>query len=231
MGNVVGIALLVGFIALFGFLIFITVKNTKRQREKDEALFVTMFPDLQPYYHPAKLFEYVAARLAKPPSRVGTDWKNPPGFGVAAAQIEYEGEREVVRLLDSARTLLTQFTFETHPEGGVIRFGRGKFTIDTRVKGQPRVRYWHPDREFKWTPQGWRFQTRVTDQPIDTSDRSSWSSDSSSSSAARGAAAAGLAGAGGTFDGGGASQGWSDGGRGEASGAGSSGSTASATSY
>jgi len=31
--------------------------------EKSEAMFRSMFPDLQPHFHPAKLVDYVVARL------------------------------------------------------------------------------------------------------------------------------------------------------------------------
>jgi uncharacterized membrane protein YgcG len=217
---------------VFAFVIFVFVlgvrqaRRERRSRRNDEALFVSMFPELQPYYHPARVAEYVAARLAKPPPRTGALWKNPPGFAAAAAGIRFQDEGEVVRLLDAAGALLTQFIFETHPEGGVIRVGKGKLTIDTRGIGEPRVRYWHPDREFKWTPKGWKFLTRVAESPFDRDTH--WSSDSSSSSfAGRGAAAAGFAAAGGTFDGGGASQAWDRGAAGDTD----SAATASAPSY
>jgi uncharacterized membrane protein YgcG len=200
-----------------------------RARQHDEALFVSMFPELQPYYHPARVAEYVAARLAKPLPRTGALWKHPPGFAAAAAGIRFKDEGEVVRLLDAAGALLTQFVFETHPEGGVIRVGKGKLTVDTRVPGEPQVRYWHPDHEFKWMRQGWKFLTRVAEGPFDH-DTSGFSDSSSSSFASRGAAVAGFAAAGGTFDGGGASQAWDRGAAVDTAGS-DSAQTASAPSY
>ena len=188
------------------------IRRARVMRERNEALFVSMFPDLQPYYHPAKLFEYATARLKETPPRTGKVWKDPPGFAGQTADIRFEGEREIVRLLDAAGTLLTQFIFEGHAEGAAIRVGKGKFTLSTRDKTRSRVRYWHPDREFKWTPQMWKFKTPIADRPFDSSDRgTSFSSDSSSSSS-RVASAAPFVAAGGAFDGGGASQSWSEGG-------------------
>jgi uncharacterized membrane protein YgcG len=189
------------------------VRRARVMRERNEALFVSMFPDLQPLYHPAKLFDYTVARLAQAVPRAGRVWKNPPGFAGLSADIRYEAEREVVRLLDAAGRLLTQFIFEEHPEGAAIRVGKGKFTLSTRDKAGRRVRYWHPDREFKWTPQMWKFKTPVAERAFESSDRgSSFSSESSSSSSSGVAAAAPFVAAGGAFDGGGASQSWSEGG-------------------
>jgi hypothetical protein len=109
--------------------------------------------------------------------------------------------------------------------------GEGKFRV-TRAPGVKRVRYWHPDREFKWTPDAWQFVTRLSEQPIDSTDRGVSFSDSSPSSTSSGvattaAAAAGIAAAGGAFDGGGASSSWDD----ARSGSDSETSTAAATSY
>jgi len=198
-----------------GTLVFVGLRQEKRDHAKDEALFVSMFPDLQPYYHPAKLFEYATARLKATMPRSGKIWTNPPGFADLIADIRIEAEREVVRLLDGPGKLLTQFIFEPHPEGAAIRFGKGKFTVSTNNPKLPRVRYWHPDREFKWTPTTWRFKTPVAEQSYSSSDRS-FSSDSSSS---RAASVAPFVAGGGTFDGGGASQSWSEGGRTGATGA------------
>jgi hypothetical protein len=222
--------------AFIAFVIFVAVKayrQTSRARENNEAMFASMFPDLQPYFHPKKVAEYVFGRRTRLKPNVRFSWKNPPGFGVAEADIDPAGERENVRLLDAGGQEVAQFAYEDHPEGGVLRVGKGKFTADTRVKEQPRVRYWHPDREFKWTPNSWKFVTRMAEQPMDSSDRgTSFSSDSpsSSSSVATGAAAAaGIAAAGGAFDGGGASHAFADGGRGGDGGSDSA--SASSTSY
>jgi len=214
------------FVGIAGYLAYSYLRR-KAQGEKAEAMFRSMFPDLQPYFHPAKLLDYVRARQAREPTP-GFPWQDPPGFAGAKASFEKIDGRERVTLLDAAGTLLGQFFFEDHPEGGVLRVGQGKFTVNTTV--QPRVRYWHPDREFKWSPRkGWTFQTRVAESSIDSSDRgTSWSS-SSDSSASRAASVAPFAGAGGAFDGGGASQAWDGAERG---GAGSSeGASSSAPAY
>ena len=217
------------FVAFVIVVVVFAIRRARVTRERNEALFVSMFPDLQPYYHPAKLFEYATARLTQTPPRSGKVWKDPPGFAGQTADIRFEGEREIVRLVDAAGTLLTQFMFEPHKEGAAIRVGKGKFTVSTRDKTQQRVRYWHPDREFKWTPQMWKFKTPVADRPFDSSDRgSSSSSDSSSSSSSRIASAAPFVAAGGAFDGGGASQSWSEGGASAESGGAAS---AASTSY
>jgi hypothetical protein len=106
---------------------------------------------------------------------------------------------------------LATFRFEPQADGAVLRMGAGKFTVDLGNPADPAVRYWHPEREFKWSRRGgWRFKTPVAEKPFDSSDRgTSWSDTSSSSDTSRTVAtAAAVAGLGGTFDGGGASAGW-----------------------
>lgn len=185
-------------------------QETEKLRGKNEALFRAMFPELQPHFHPERMVEFALARLNRSWSVKPAHWENPPGFPAAAvAEVKAEGERERVRLLDATGKLLHEFTFEKHAEGGAIRFGKGKITVDIRKPPQPRVRYWHPDREFKWSRAGWIFKTPVADEPFESSSSSS-SFSSSSSDSSRSAAAAGIAGLGGTFDGGGASAGWDE---------------------
>ena len=204
-------AFYLGVLGFFAGIILLARRQEQQRGVKNEALFVSMFPDLQPWYHPAKLYDYAVAQLAQAVPRAGRMWKDPPGFAGLSADIRYEAEREVVRLLDAAGALLTQFIFETHPEGAAIRVGKGKFTVSTGDPKSPRVRYWHPDREFKWTPGYWLFKTPVADRPFESSDHgTNFSSDSSSAS--RAAAAAPFVAAGGTFDGGGAASSWSEGG-------------------
>ena len=185
--------------------------------DKPEALFVSMFPELQPHFHPEKLVAYVAARRGRTPARGGFTWKDAPGFGGPSVDIRFVKEREECALMDAAGQVLARFRFESTPDGGVLRLGDGKLTVTLKDPRDPAVRYWHPEREFKWTRRGgWRFKTPIADRPIASSDRdTSWSDDSSSASDGFGrtATAAGLAGLGGTFDGGGASAGW-DGARG-----------------
>jgi uncharacterized membrane protein YgcG len=196
--------------------IVFVIRKSRADTKRSEALFRSMFPELQPYFHPLKLIAFVRARRARkaPPG----PWKNPPGLEVDTAEmLEAVDGRERVRLLDAAGALLGEFTFEDHVEGGALRVGKGKLTVNVQDPNNPRVRYWHPDREFKWKGGKWTFQSRMADRDIDSSDSStSFSSDSSSSSsAARTAAVAGgIAAAGGAFDGGGASAAW-DGAAGE----------------
>jgi uncharacterized membrane protein YgcG len=213
---------MVGFWLFGAFLFFVAVvlpirASYKRWRAtqdsaelsaKNEALFRSMFPELQPYFHPERLVEFVMARKRRSGSGKQVRWTKPAGFPAAAfADLEAgERDRERVRLLDTAGAPLLEFTFEKHPEGAVLRYGKGKFTVDVRKPPQPRVRYWHPDREFKWSRAGWIFKTPVADEPFESS--SSSSSFTNSSDSSRPAAAAGIVGHGGTFDGGGASSGW-----------------------
>ena len=180
---------------------------------KQEALFQATFPELQPYFHPENVLKYVNARHTRGAKPGAFGWKNPPGFsGVPNAEIAPGEKGEQVRLLDAAGATLAQFVYQDNPDGGVIRMGAGKLTVNVRDAA---VRYWHPRREFKWSRlKGWRMISSLSDREIESSDRgTSFSSDSSSSStattaAAAGAAAAVVAGAGGAFDGGGSSAGW-----------------------
>lgn len=194
-------------------------RDRRRQQretgERMEALFQATFPELQPHFHPARVLEYVRARRARVPSGSTSTWRKPPGFPAAAeALLVLEGMKDNVRLVDPAGAQIAKFVYEEHPEGGVIRLGKGKFTVS--LKGpEPRVRYWHPEREFKWTPSSWKMRSGVSDSPLaSSSDTSSpdWSSSPASPSATTttAAAAAGIVAAGGTFDGGGASAAWDD---------------------
>ena len=183
--------------------------------DRSEALFRSMFPELQPHFHPRKLVDYVHARRASRPPRSGKSWTRPPGFEADRAEIRFDNGSEHVRLLDAAGALVGQFLYEEHAQGGVLRVGKGKLTVDIRDRANPAMRYWHPKREFKWRNGRWTFQTRVSDASIDSGDRgTSYSGDSSPSSAssiaAGAAAAAGIAAARGAFDGGGASAAWSE---------------------
>ena len=234
MGWLIFVVVVGGIVFLFG----LAVRAGKKLSAKQEAYFVSMFPDLQPYYHPKNVLEFVRARLAQAPARSGMTVRSPPGFPAAhEAQVSFDidkkgRERETWRLLDASGQELSQFFFQTDEKDGMVRVGNGKFRV-SRVASVKRVRYWHPDREFKWTPDAWKFVTRLSEDPIDSTDRGTSFSDSGSSSsststaAATAAAAAGVAAAGGTFDGGGASAAW-DGSRSDSDGGTS---TAGATSY
>jgi uncharacterized membrane protein YgcG len=185
------------------------LKDAEEQREKNEALFRSMFPELQPYYHPARLVEFVTALMAREPLQGNWRWATPAGFEAAAqAEVSPDPKGERVRLVDAAGRPLSEFVFDTHPEGRVLRVGQGKLTVDVRDPKQPRVRYWHPNREFKWSLAGWVFKTPVADEPFESSSSSSGFSSGSPDASRTAATAAGFAGLGGTFDGGGASAGW-----------------------
>jgi hypothetical protein len=194
-------------------------KPARTADHRGDAYFKAMFPELQPWFHPEKVVRLVRDRNGRVNVVDGRRWEYPSGFDVAAAQVVTVRERELIRLFDAAGTQLTEFDYEQQPGGGAIRIGRGKLTAVLDVQNNPRVRYWHPEREFKWSRKGgWQFTTPVAERPVDSSDSgSSFSSDRSSSSSsgiATAAAAAGTAalvsGAGGAFAGGGASEGWDD---------------------
>ncbi|MFN0160511.1 MAG: hypothetical protein ACKVQQ_04725 [Burkholderiales bacterium] len=187
---------------------------TSASGKRAEAMFKAMFPDLQPWFHPAKVAEFVARHRTRsnPPPPV---WRRPAGFAVDEARFTVNGDRQSVRLIGAGDAELVAFEFQRQPKGGVVRIGQGKFTVD--IGQRHRVRYWHPEREFKWNDRGeWEFMTRVAERPIETDDRgtrfSSDNSSSGSSTVTRSAAAAGtaaiVAGGAGAFAGGGASDGW-----------------------
>jgi len=200
-------------VAIVGFRIFKSVRaarDSANSRAKQEALFQATFPELQPHFHPEKVLQFVKARRARTGSLIGSTWKSPPGFPAAAvAEIAADAKGEAVRLLDAAGGVLGRFVFQEHPEGGVLRMGPGKLTANLRDAA---VRYWHPEREFKWSRlKGWRLITSLSDRPMDSNDHgTSWSSSDSSvaSTAAAAAGVAAVAGAGGAFDGGGSSASW-----------------------
>jgi hypothetical protein len=190
-------------------------------RERDEALFVSMFPELQPHFHPAKLLEFaeeIEVREEFNNLKAPITWTQPNGFAAATMDLSPDSGRTLCQVKDAAGAVLTSFQYEPHPEGGVLRVGKGKLTVTTKDE-VPRVRYWHPDREFKWSQnKGWRFTTRVAENEFsrdsDSSfrDRGDTSSSGYTTAAAAAAGTAALVAAGGTFDGGGASQSWEEGG-------------------
>src|SRR5436190_20802208 len=109
--------------------------------ERAEALFRASFPELQPHFHPARVYEFVKLRRGQKAPAGPTTWRKPAGFPAAeAAEIHPDGPRDRVRLVDAAGGSIAEFIYEEHPEGGVVRLGKGKFTVN--VKGpEPRVRY------------------------------------------------------------------------------------------
>ncbi len=184
--------------------------------ERSEAYFRSMFPELQPHFHPEKLVRFVRERNDSRKIVGGYTWRNPPGFETAAAVVVMTGGREGIRLMDAAGGLVAEFDYEQQPGGAALRVGRGKLTVVLEPTNNPRVRYWHPEREFKWSRKGgWQFTTPVTERSIDSDDSGTrWSNDNRNSSsnwgtaAAAGGAAAMVSGAGGAFAGGGASDQW-----------------------
>ena len=218
MGPIVLVIFRLGFVAA----VVAALRASKRAREqaaasraRQEALFQATFPELQPLFHPENVLQFVHARRSRGGTLAGQRWKSPPGFPAAAvAEIATDPKGEAVRLLDAADKVLARFVFQDHADGGVIRLGAGKFTANLRDAA---VRYWHPEREFKWSRvKGWRVISSLSDRPIETSDRGTSFSSSSdgpsvTSTAAAAAAGAAVAGAGGAFDGGGSSESWSDG--------------------
>ncbi len=194
-------------------------ENAAAEKERNEALFRSMFPELQPHYHPERLIEFVDARTRGKTNARGKaewDWNNPPGFPGLRARISATDKGERVMLNDSTGKAVTSFLYEAAPAIGIMRVanGKGKLTVDLSNRPAPRVRYWHPEREFKWSLKGWVFKTPIADEPFtsSTSDTRSSSFTSSSSSDSSRSAAAAFVGAGGAFDGGGAAGGWDAGG-------------------
>lgn len=180
--------------------------------QRHEALFKAAFPELQPLFHPAKVLEFVAAWRTRGPQPPGARWLRPPGLDAARAQLSPGSKGEAVELYDETGALVSQFRLQPHPDGGVLRLDPGKFTVNVRDAA---VRYWHPEREFKWSrAKGWRVITRLSDQAIDSTDRGFESardtSSSSPSASTVATTAAVIAAAGGTFAGGGASAKWDD---------------------
>ena len=214
------------FLVIGGFVLIVVVRavfsaRARRRREQDvaaetarnEALFRSMFPELQPHYHPERLLEFVDAYGNGKTNARGKhdwDWKNPPGFPGLRATFNATDKGERVMLRDAAGKTVSEFLYEAAPAIGVMRVGKGKITVDLSNRPAPRVRYWHPDREFKWSLKGWVFKTPIADEPFSSSssETSSSSFTSSSSADSRLATAAAFAGAGGTFDGGGAAGSW-----------------------
>jgi uncharacterized membrane protein YgcG len=179
--------------------------------KRQEALFVSSFPELQPNFHPEKVMQFVSAWRSRKLRPDTITWNDPPGFGPLRARLMPKSEKgQPAELLDAAGDVIASFILQDNPEGGVIRMGSGKFTVNVRDAA---VRYWHPQREFKWSKaKGWRVLNALADRGIDSDDRgTSFASDSSSSSSSSRATTAAMAGAGGTFDGGGSSSSWDEG--------------------
>ena len=183
-------------------------QTVREMNERMEALFATGFPELQPHFHPERVAEYAMARRSRKDLKAAFRWDNPPGFTrAAAALVVPDAKGEKTRLVDKAGTTLAEFLFEPQPTGAVLRVGKGKLTVD--VQGpEPKVKYWHPEREFKWTPSSWNLKSGLAEQSlrsrprgtIGSSDHDSdydhdtdWSSSTSRTVAGAAAAGAGAA--------------------------------------
>jgi len=215
-----------GFVAFAALMVFLLVvrplwgllRDRRRHldagsaAERAEALFRASFPELQPHFHPASVADYVVARVEEGLAPVQGVIEKPPGFAAAArARVTTAPKGERTILEDEGGSRIAEFVLEPK-EGalGAVRVGPGRFTVRRKPGMAATVKYWHPEREFSWSPPSqWRFDTRLADTSIDASERgTSWSDSSPSSTGRAAAAAAGLVGAGGTFDGGGASAAW-----------------------
>ncbi|APV51731.1 hypothetical protein BWI17_19800 [Betaproteobacteria bacterium GR16-43] len=212
------------FIALFvGIMIAARRQGTALRRtvearkSRNEAMFVSMFPELQPHFHPENLLKFVTQRRGRRPGAGVSSWDTVDGFPGLRARIANEPDDETYRLLDAEGKERAAFRYQEHVEGGILRVGKGKLTVRTVFKDNQRVSYWHPNREFKWSRRkGWVFVTPMADDSFSSS-RDDRTSSFSSSDSSRSSAEAPFAGGGGTFDGGGASGGWDDGGKAETS--------------
>ena len=93
--------------------------------ERSEAYFRSMFPELQPHYHPEKLVRFVRERNGSKKIVGGYTWRNPPGFETAAAVVVMAGGREGIRLMDRAGALVAEFDYgfklRTHGCDGLLK--------------------------------------------------------------------------------------------------------------
>ena len=141
-------------------------RSVREINERMETLFATGFPELQPHFHPRQVAEYAMARRSRKGGQAAFRWENPPGFTLAAAAlVAPEGKAEKTRLVDKAGATLAEFLFEPQPTGAVLRVGKGKLTVDMQG-ADPKVKYWHPEREFKWTPSSWDLKSGLAEQAL-----------------------------------------------------------------
>jgi uncharacterized membrane protein YgcG len=234
------IVLVVLFTALAAMVVIVvrkrrppTMAASSRPELRGDAYFRAMFPELQPWFHPENVVRFVRDRNGRKNIVDGRTWNDPPGFATAAAAVVVlAGGRERIRILDSAGKTMVEFDYERQDGGAAIRVGGGKLTADLNQGTNVRVRYWHPEREFKWSRKGgWQFKTPVAEQAFDTSPSgSSYASGfDSSSSRDHDFRPEFKSEGGGDFGGGGASEAW--GGEAGGSSESSSGGGAGATAY
>ncbi len=67
------------------------LRGARDQREKNEALFGSMFPELQPHFHPERLVEFVGARLARGPTPAAVSLGSSAGIRRRFARRELPG--------------------------------------------------------------------------------------------------------------------------------------------
>ena len=93
----------------------------KPPAQRSDAFFRTMFPELQPYFHPEKVVRLVRERNGTRNVTDGHTWRNLPGFETATATVVISGGRERIRLTDSAGALVAEFDYERQPNGDAPR--------------------------------------------------------------------------------------------------------------
>jgi hypothetical protein len=151
-------------------------QSLREMNGRMEALFATGYPELQPHFHPRQVAEYAMARRSRKDVKPGFRWENPPGFTLAAAALlASDPKGEKTRLVDKAGATLAEFLFEPQPTGAVLRVGKGKLTVDMQGP-EPKVKYWHPEREFKWTPSSWNLKSGLAEQSLASRPRGAVSS-------------------------------------------------------
>jgi hypothetical protein len=136
-------------------------------------------PTCSRYYHPQQALRL---RGRAPHGNVfrAEPTRNPPGFAGATADVRVEKTgAKSVRILDADGHAPHPVRLREAQRGRGDPRRQGQVHRDhTRNPREPRVRYWHPEREFKWTPLTWKFKTSVADRPFESGDsRSSFSSD------------------------------------------------------
>lgn len=182
---------------------------------KGEALFKSMFPDLQPYFHPARLAQWLAAYRERKGRMVGDlpRMDRPvPGFPEAQrCELLPDDNRKYVRVLDAEGLPCCEFHLEEERFGAMLATTAGSFRVDLDNPDDPAISFRASDREFDWSRKGgWRFRTPVAEQGIDSYDDGlRWSDDAHSSSSSSPASGMIVA-AGGAFGGAGASGAWDE---------------------
>src|SRR4051812_39159383 len=124
LGDLIGGLFMCVFLGTLVLTIGGVVREVRQRREssaRGEALFRSMFPDLQPLFQPRSLVRFVESLLARPRVDAVDVWRDPRGFGkaVAEAAIEPAGAGERVVLRDPSGAMLAEFLVERQAEGAV----------------------------------------------------------------------------------------------------------------